>query len=259
MIAMVFEQKRGFNKGVGELPLLGLIVGAVLGAMIIVWDTRHQHKLQQSGVKPIAEHRLRTALFGGPALAASMFWFGWTAHFSSVHWIVPTIAGGFAAAAMMTIFVSFLNCKSLPLPHPPSAGTSSAHCFADIVDTYLMFAASAIAANTVARSAAGAAAPLFTNQMFRAMGIGGGSSLIGGVAVLLAFIPVLFYKYGESIRIKSRFAPTAPPPRQPSSEEDAIEKGAARPSHDRDLSESTASDGNEEERGARASLDSKTG
>lgn len=87
----------------------------------------------------------------------------------------------------MLIFVGFLNY---------------------LVDTYLMYAASAIAANTVARSACGAAAPLFTNYMFEALGIGGGGSLIGGVATLLAVIPFAFYKYGGAIRRRSKFAPT---------------------------------------------------
>ena len=71
-----------------------------------------------------------------------------------------------------------------------------------------MYAASALAANTVARSAAGAAAPLFTNYMFSALGVGGGGSLIGGVACLLAPTPFLFYKYGQPIRERSKFAPT---------------------------------------------------
>ena len=71
-----------------------------------------------------------------------------------------------------------------------------------------MFAASALAANTVARSAAGAAAPLFTQYMFDALGVGGGGSLIGGVAALLAPIPFIFYRYGGPIRERSKFAPT---------------------------------------------------
>lgn len=96
---------------------------------------------------------------------------------------------------------------------------------ADLVDTYLMFAASAIAANTVARSAAGAAAPLFTDQMFTALGVGGGGSLVGGVAAILALIPFCFYKYGETIRIKSRFAPTGPK-KQPD-DSDQAEQGRA--------------------------------
>ena len=82
-----------------------------------------------------------------------------------------------------------------------------------------MYAASAIAANTIARSACGAAAPLFTNQMFSALGVGGGGSLIGGVATILAFIPFVFYKYGKQIRIRSRFAPTNVRAQQKSDEE----------------------------------------
>lgn len=74
--------------------------------------------------------------------------------------------------------------------------------------SYLMYAASALAANTVCRSACGAAAPLFTEYMFTALGVGGGGSLIGGVAALLAVIPILFWKYGEGIRRRSKFAPT---------------------------------------------------
>ena len=107
--------------------------------------------------------------------------------FSSVHWFVPTLAGVFLASSLVLLFVAYLNY---------------------LVDVYKQYAASAIAANTVARSACVAAAPLFTNQMFKALGVGGGGSLIGGVATLLAFIPFLFYKYGRSIRIKSKYAPT---------------------------------------------------
>lgn len=88
-----------------------------------------------------------------------------------------------------------------------------------------MYAASAIAANTVVRSAAGSAAPLFTNQMFTALGIGPGGSVVGAVGVLLAIIPFLFYRYGEKIRAKSRFAPTGP--KEQHSEEDKAEKGRA--------------------------------
>jgi DHA1 family multidrug resistance protein-like MFS transporter len=106
---------------------------------------------------------------------------------SSVHWVAVALAGVCLAMSMVWIFVAFLNY---------------------LVDTYLMYAASAIAANTVVRSAAGAAAPLFTNQMFTRLGVGGGGSLIGGVATVLAIIPFAFYRYGERIRVRSKFAPT---------------------------------------------------
>lgn len=126
-----------------------------------------------------------------------------------------------------------------------------------------MYAASAIAANTVARSACGAAAPLFTDQMFSALGIGGGGSLVGGVAALLALIPFLFYKYGERIRIKSRFAPTDH--KKEHDEADKAEKGRATPPDEGDtttaggMSDSgtvTDQEGDHEHRGDRESLDS---
>jgi hypothetical protein len=116
-----------------------------------------------------------------------MFWFAWTGEFNSIHWIVPTLAGVFLNTAVMLIFVCYLNY---------------------LTDSYLMFAASAVAGNTIVRSAMGAAAPLYTEQMFSALGVGGAGSLIGGVACLLAVIPFLFYKYGANIRMKSKFAPT---------------------------------------------------
>jgi MFS transporter, DHA1 family, multidrug resistance protein len=91
-----------------------------------------------------------------------------------------------------------------------------------------MYAASAIAANTIARSACGAAAPLFTSQMFAALGVGGGGSLIAGVATLLAAIPFLFYKYGKQIRLRSKFAPTSkeePAMEENKDEERGLENG----------------------------------
>ncbi|KAF3770133.1 hypothetical protein M406DRAFT_59232 [Cryphonectria parasitica EP155] len=199
---IVFEEHRGWNAGVGELPLLGLIVGAALGALIVFLDSRYQNKKAGWGRELRPEDRLRTAMFGGPALALAMFWFAWSANFNYVHWIVPTLAGVLLAAAMLTISVSFINY---------------------LVDTYLLYAASAIAANTVVRSAVGAVAPLFTNQMFSTLGVGPGGSLIGGVGALLALIPFLFHRYGEGIRVRSRFAPTAP--KKTNDPADKAEKG----------------------------------
>lgn len=100
---------------------------------------------------------------------------------------MPTLAGVFLSTGIVLIFVSYLNY---------------------LTDTYLVYAASASAANTICRSVFGAVAPLFTSQMFHALGIGPAASLIAGVGCLLAPIPFLFYKYGERIRKQSKFAPT---------------------------------------------------
>jgi MFS transporter, DHA1 family, multidrug resistance protein len=187
---IVFQEHRGWNSGVGELPLIGTALGASLGGLIVFLFSQKDKKKMQNGITIKPEDRLPIAMIGGIAFPVTMFWFGWTANFNSIHWIVPTIAGTLLSTSIMLIFVGYLNY---------------------LTDTYLMYTASAMAANTICRSACGSAAPLFTNQMFSALGVGGGSSLIGGVACLLAPIPFAFYKYGAKIRERSRFAPTGKP------------------------------------------------
>lgn len=183
---IVFRERRGWNAGVSELPLIGTVIGAAIGAMLVFIDARKQARRVEAGEKLTPEDRLPLAMGGGVGFAITMFWFGWTANFNSIHWAVPTVAGVFLATSIVLVFVSYLNY---------------------LADVYTIYAASAIAANTITRSAAGAAAPLFTNQMFTALGVGGGASLVGGVATLLAVVPFAFYKYGPAIRKRSKFAP----------------------------------------------------
>ena len=75
------------------------------------------------------------------------------------------------------------------------------------MDTYLTYAASALAANSIFRCTAAAVFPLFTTQMFNNLGTQWGTTLLGSIAILLAPIPFFFYKYGAWVRSKSRFAP----------------------------------------------------
>lgn len=193
---IVFQQKRGWNAGVGELPLIGTVLGACIGGAYVFYVSAQEKKKVIAGVQRSPEDRLPVAMVGGILFPITMFWFAWTGEYNSVHWIVPTLAGVFLSTSILLIFVGYLNY---------------------LTDSYLMFAASALAANTVCRSACGAAAPLFTQYMFDALGVGGGGSLIGGVAALLAPIPFIFYKYGAPIRKRSRFAPT--PDKNPEDEQ----------------------------------------
>ncbi|KAJ4008360.1 hypothetical protein NW766_009352 [Fusarium irregulare] len=186
---IVFRDMRGWNAGVSQLPLLGQVVGAILGAIVIFVDSERRRSKDAAGKVLLPEDRLLMAMFGGVAFPITMFWLAWSANFNVVPWIVPTLAGTFLSAALMLVYVAVINY---------------------LTDTYASYAASVIAANTVARSAGSAAAPLFTTQMFTALGVGGGGSLIGGVATLLAFIPFVFFWYGASIRKKSKYALVEP-------------------------------------------------
>ncbi|KAL2826722.1 major facilitator superfamily domain-containing protein [Aspergillus cavernicola] len=198
---IVFQQKRGWNPGVGELPLAGTVIGACLGGLALFINSQINQTKPPRNRKPVPEDRLPGAMVGGAMFAVTIFWFAWTAEYNSIHWAVPTVAGTFLATSILLIFVVFINY---------------------IIDSYLIYAASAVAANTVLRSACAAASPLFTQYMFDALGVGGAGSLIGGVGVLLMPIPFIFYKYGAAIRARSKFALTDETPRPPADEEKAV-------------------------------------
>lgn len=139
-------------------------------------------------------------MVGAISFPIGMFMLAWGGMYADVHWIVPSIGGVFISIAITLLFIAFLSYLS---------------------ESYLMFAASAQAGNQIVRSAVAASAPLFSSQMFNKMTLGGGGSMIGGIAVLLAPIPFVFYKYGATIRKKSKFAPT---PEAEEKEEKAMEQ-----------------------------------
>ncbi|KAK1237234.1 hypothetical protein MKX08_002859 [Trichoderma sp. CBMAI-0020] len=188
---IVFQQKRGWNAGDGELPLLGVVTGACLGGIALFIQKKTPH---------VPEDRLPGAMVGGIMFIVAIFWFGWTAEYNSEHWAVLTVAGTFLAMSILLIFVVFINY---------------------IVDTCTAYAASALAANTVLRSACAAASLLFTDYMFNALGVGGAASLIGAIGVLLMPMPFIFYRYGAAIRSKSKFA-VKDEPAQPSATLDLV-------------------------------------
>ncbi|CBX92410.1 hypothetical protein IAQ61_006194 [Plenodomus lingam] len=188
---LVFQGVHGMNLGVGSLPFFGMITGQLLaGTLIFIRQPGYQKKLAANKNVPIPEWRLPEVILGGICFSVGIFWFGWTGYRQDIHWIVPTLSGILIGFGLLSIFLQALNY---------------------LVDAYLMFAASAIAANTFLRSLCGAAFPLFARQMFEGMGIQWAATLLGCVAALLVPVPVWFYLRGAKIREKSAYAPTTKP------------------------------------------------
>ncbi|KAI4625970.1 hypothetical protein J4E80_003104 [Alternaria sp. BMP 0032] len=185
--ALVFQGVYGWSPGIGGLAYFGMVAGEVIAFIIIVVDNpRYIKKLEANNNIPVPEWRLPISMVGGVLFAAGLFWFGWTGYTGNVHWIVPVLSGLFTGFGIFSIFLSLLNY---------------------IVDAYLMFAASAIAANTFMRSMFGGVFPLFATFMFNGMGIQWASTLLGCVTLVLVPMPVVFYVFGKRIRGKSNFAP----------------------------------------------------
>jgi DHA1 family multidrug resistance protein-like MFS transporter len=187
---IVFQQIHGMSGGVGGLPYFGMVIGMLFaGIYIVLTQPSYNRKLIANNGIPVPEWRLPPVMLGGLSFAGGLFWFGWSGYRSDIHWIVPTLSGLLTGFGLLSIFLQSLNY---------------------LVDAYLMFAASAIAANTFLRSLAGAGFPLFSQYMFNGMGVNWAGTLLGCVALLLVPIPVGFYYYGERLRMKSAFAPTKP-------------------------------------------------
>lgn len=69
-----------------------------------------------------------------------------------------------------------------------------------LIDAFGIYAASALAANTIVRSIFGAVLPLAGARMYSVLGYGWGNSLLGFIALALVPIPILLNRYGETLR-----------------------------------------------------------
>lgn len=74
------------------------------------------------------------------------------------------------------------------------------------MDTFTIYAASAVAANTFLRSCLAGAFPLFMTPMLHNLGVGWGMSVFGFIAVALIPIPYLFFIYGKRIRARGEWS-----------------------------------------------------
>jgi len=185
---IAFSEVRGWSSGVGSLPFLAITVGVVVGGSIIAFMTltRFKRKLKESGGKPIPEERLPAMIVGGLFFPIGLFWFAWTSN-PAVSWVPQVLAGIPIGAGVLMIFMQGLNY---------------------LIDVYMMHANSAIAANTLLRSLAGAGFPLFATPMFHNLGVNWASSLLGFLAVACIPFPILFFIYGAKIRKLSKYAPS---------------------------------------------------
>ncbi|RMZ81609.1 hypothetical protein DV737_g2456, partial [Chaetothyriales sp. CBS 132003] len=78
-----------------------------------------------------------------------------------------------------------------------------------LIDSYTIYAASVLAANTILRSLFGAIFPLFATYMYDNLGIHWASSIPGFLALTCFPFPFLFWKYGHKIRMKCKYSAQA--------------------------------------------------
>ncbi|WPJ65756.1 hypothetical protein SMAC4_04925 [Sordaria macrospora] len=184
-ISRVFTNPDTYNFGtkIVGLVFVGMGVGSLLG---LVFFSVASNRIMKAKVGPdgkgqcTPEDRLKVLPIGAIFLPAGFFIYGWTAQYH-VHWIVPIMSHALIGFGNIVIFMAISMA---------------------LIDTFTIYAASALAANTVARSVFGAVLPIFGLRMYDTLGLGWGNSLLAFIAVALIPVPFLLIRYGELLRTR---------------------------------------------------------
>lgn len=181
-ITSVFQQTYHWNPEICGLAYLGIGIGffSGLAAVAKLSDATVVRMTKANGGVMEPEMRLPACVVFACFIPISFFWYGWTAD-KHVFWIVPIIGLIPFGFGMMGIFIPIQTY---------------------LIDSFPMFAASAVAALTASRSLFGAILPLAGPSLYASLGLGWGNSLLGFVAIALIPAPALIFKYGGAIRKK---------------------------------------------------------
>ncbi|CAJ2504349.1 Uu.00g117430.m01.CDS01 [Anthostomella pinea] len=186
---IVYQQNRGWNEGVGGLAFMGVLVGMLIAVLyVIVYENkRYSRAADKAGGFAAPEQRLYMTMVGSACVPLGMIWFAWT-NYPDIHFMASITAGVPFGFGMVCVFLGVMNY---------------------LIDAYVIFAASVLAANSVLRSLFGAAFPLFTTQMYGNLGIHWASMVPAFLALVCVPFPFLFFKYGPQIRARCKFAAEA--------------------------------------------------
>ncbi|KAI0484936.1 polyamine transporter 1 [Xylariaceae sp. FL0804] len=182
-IPIIFEEIRGWPLVTSELPFLAITLGSLTGAVINILNQFSYNKAYHAAGNRY--QRLPPMMLGSLLFTAGQFITAWTAEPSEAPWIAPVIGLYLSGCGFNTIFQAALNY---------------------LVDTFQMYAASAVAANTFLRSVFAAAFPLIVSPLYHNIGVGPGGSIFAGFAALLLPVPFIFFIYGKRIRASSKWS-----------------------------------------------------
>ncbi|THH08248.1 hypothetical protein EW145_g2823 [Phellinidium pouzarii] len=185
-VSPAFTQLHHFNLGQVGSVFSTLIIGSLLG---YASNMLYQEKIYDAKFKIRGhEARLYSSCFAGVLFPISMFLYAWTS-LPQVHWIGMAIG---ITLFMWTIFIIYLAV------------------FTYLADCYGPYASSALAGQSLCRNLAGAAFPLFTQQMYARLTFKWANTLFAFIALLMLPIPFILFRWGPQIRARSKFASQVP-------------------------------------------------
>lgn len=186
----IFQQTYGLSEGLTGICFVGIIIGlfgaSALVPIIYKWAKRDLKKIEEEGGDRLPpEFRLWYSMLGGSiAIPISLFWMGWTAQPHISIWS-PLAASVLFGYGILCVFIT---------------------CYQYIIDCYETFAASALASLTLLRYVASGGMAVVGVPFYENMGVQYTLTILACLSVPLVPVPYIFYRYGEWIRSKSKYA-----------------------------------------------------
>jgi hypothetical protein len=181
---LIYGEIRGWSLGMTGLAFVGIGVGTMLAIVTEPLARRlvNSHAKDPDTGRVGPEASVSVVCIASILCPIGQLWFSWTSLPASIHWIWPILAGMPFGAGNTLVFIYASNY---------------------IAGCYGIYAASALAGNSVVRSFLGGTLPLAGPSMYRAMTPQWAGTFLGLLEICLIPIPFVFYKYGDKIRAKS--------------------------------------------------------
>lgn len=184
-IELVYSLYYGFNAAQVGLVQVAFLIGEMLGFLACIPQNAYYRNSARSNTQnpgePRSEARLMLSI---PAsflgLSGGLFWYAWAGQ-PFIHWALPTaglILVGFGIMTIVTSAIMYLT------------------------DAYTAVAGSAVAAVSLGENLFASWLPLSTQRMYTKLGFQWASSLLGFVALVLSFAPVVLTLKGRQLRAK---------------------------------------------------------
>ncbi|CEP20543.1 YHK8 [Cyberlindnera jadinii] len=181
----IFRTVYGFGIWQQGLTFMGMLIGMIVGGSFAPYFQKvYNSRVHSHDGEDIPEFRFYPLMCGVIVVPMGLFIIAWTSY-SDLHWIAPIIGSGVFGSGVALSFQGV---------------------FAYTGDAYRLYAASALAGNSLVRSTASGIFPLFGVQMMEGLGVHWGVSLLAFVAIAMIPAPFYFYRDGARLRARSPYA-----------------------------------------------------
>ncbi|KAK8155103.1 major facilitator superfamily domain-containing protein [Phyllosticta citrichinensis] len=187
----LFTRTYGFSVGLTGSVFLAIAAGCIFSLILTPFFMNNENKTlrrrrRHDGprAKLPPEMRLWPAIIAAPWLAISLFGLAWTND--------PSISPWWGCASCFIFGYALLSILVSSYQY--------------IMDSYGTYAASALGTISLLRFMVAAGVQVAARPMFESMGPKWALSAVGAVAVVLVPAPLIFWKYGEIVRARSRYA-----------------------------------------------------